>query len=152
MGSFARTRRTNSRYHSLPTCSRRGSHSNVRSRRLAYGGRLFIFSTTELCGLTTAQPFGHAAVTQMVQAIIRQFRCYLPEDNDEINFNNIVAFAVTMLRFALREFLNGTYNQSEFVVEDEETGYDEVLDRINELDGSDLEFYHLMIDHIFKLL
>jgi Domain of unknown function (DUF6532) len=88
----------------------------------------------------------------MVQAIIRQFRCYLPEDNDEINFNNIVAFAVTMLRFALREFSEGTYNQSEFVVEDEETAYDEVLGRINELDESDLEFYHLIIDHIFKLL
>ncbi|KAG1874830.1 hypothetical protein F4604DRAFT_1924950 [Suillus subluteus] len=97
-------------------------------------------------------PFGHAAVTQMVQAIIRQFRCYLPEDNDEINFNNIVTFVVTMLHFALREFSEGKYNQSEFVVEDEETAYDKVLDRINELHESDLEFYHLIIDHIFKLL
>jgi hypothetical protein len=88
----------------------------------------------------------------MVQAIIRQFRCHLPENDDEINVANIIAFAVTMLRFALREFSEGTYNPSEFVVEDEETTYNEVLNRIEGLDESDLEFYYLMIDHIFKLL
>jgi hypothetical protein len=44
------------------------------------------------------------------------------------------------------------YNPSEFVVEDEETTYNEVLNRIEGLDESDLEFYYLMIDHIFKLL
>ncbi|KAG2145714.1 hypothetical protein BD769DRAFT_1382603 [Suillus cothurnatus] len=97
-------------------------------------------------------PFGHPAVVQMVQAIIRQFRCHLPENDDEINVANIIAFAVTMLRFALREFSEGTYNPSEFVVEDEETTYNEVLNRIEGLDESDLEFYYLMIDHIFKLL
>ncbi|KAG1763646.1 hypothetical protein EV702DRAFT_1205545 [Suillus placidus] len=97
-------------------------------------------------------PFGHTSVTQMVQAICRQFRCHLPDNDDDINVNNIVAFTVTMLRFALREFSEGTYIPSEFVVEGEEAMYNEVLDRIKELDETDLEFYHLMIQHIFRLL
>ncbi|KAG1886674.1 hypothetical protein F4604DRAFT_1675547 [Suillus subluteus] len=92
---------------------------------------------------STMAPFGNAAVTQLVQVIIRQFRCYLPKNDDEINIANIVVFAVTMLHFALREFLEGVYNPSNFIVEDEEAAYNEVLDRIKELDESNLEFFHL---------
>ncbi|KAG1823851.1 uncharacterized protein BJ212DRAFT_1296381 [Suillus subaureus] len=97
-------------------------------------------------------PFGHVSVAQMVQAIIRQFCCHLPDNNDNINVDNIVAFVVTMLWFALREFSNGTYILSEFVAEGERAMYNEVLNRIKELNETNLEFYLLTIKHIFKLL
>jgi hypothetical protein len=88
----------------------------------------------------------------MAQAIIRLFRCHLPANNDDINVDNIIAFAVTMLRFAVREFSGGTYETSEFVVEEEFLTYDEVITRIGDLTGTDFAFYQLVIEHIFKLL
>ncbi|KAG0691767.1 hypothetical protein DFH29DRAFT_1010234 [Suillus ampliporus] len=97
-------------------------------------------------------PFGHPAIIQMTQAIIRQFRDYVPTDHAEININNIVTFAVTMLHFALEEFSNGTYSPSKFLIENEEETYNTVLQRIEQLDDTNLEFYLIMIQHIFKLL
>ncbi|KAG2029438.1 hypothetical protein BDR03DRAFT_987752 [Suillus americanus] len=65
-------------------------------------------------------PFGHPTVIQMTQAIIRRFCDCFPIDHEDININNIVTFAVTILRFALREFLDRTYSPLEFLVDEEE--------------------------------
>lgn len=88
----------------------------------------------------------------MLQTIIRQYRCHFPANINDINVANLVAFAVTMLRFSLKEFSTGVYISSEFVVENEEATYRAVLERIENLVESDLEFYDLMIAHMFKLL
>ncbi|KAG1883597.1 hypothetical protein F4604DRAFT_1920098 [Suillus subluteus] len=97
-------------------------------------------------------PFANPAIIQMTQAIIRQFRDYIPINHTDINIDNIIAFAITILRFALQEFSNGTYSPSEFLVENEEETYNAVLQRIKRLDSTDLEFYLIMIQHIFKLI
>jgi hypothetical protein len=88
----------------------------------------------------------------MAQSIIRQFRNHLPLHNHDINISNIIAFSVTMLRFALREFSQGTYHAAEFVVEDEEAAYDTVLGHIRDLEDLDLVLFNLMIQHVFRLL
>ncbi|KAG0694670.1 hypothetical protein DFH29DRAFT_880550 [Suillus ampliporus] len=97
-------------------------------------------------------PFGCAAISQLVQVIIREFCRYLPNDLDDININNIVAFSVAILRWALGEFLTGIHITAEFKVDNERPTYTQVLNCIRDFDKMDKAFYTIMVEHILKLI
>ncbi|KAG9310722.1 hypothetical protein JVU11DRAFT_9323 [Chiua virens] len=123
---------------------------NIRSQEAMFRQQRVatVLTHAQVDGSAAVVPFGHPAVVQIILHVLWKdnYATYLP---DNTNIDAVVTFAGTVVRWVLQDHSNVSVSQSEFNTREHLPIHVQLVQRLNTLQGSELERYRELTSDIY---